>query len=80
MIMANENKPTPVTKAKMTCNHHGCHGGSGNSSAIYGLGVIGALFYFLENTHGLIPILTGIVKAIFWPAFVVYQLLAYLKI
>lgn len=59
-------------------HHHG--GGCGGQSAIYGIGVIGALFYFLQNVTGFVPILLGIGKAIFWPAFVVFKLLTILKI
>ena len=59
-------------------NHHGCHHGS--SDAIYGLGVIGALFYFLQNTSTLGAILLGIGKAIFWPALLMFKLLTALHL
>ncbi len=59
-------------------NYHGNHGGNGN--AIYGLGVIGALFYFLQNVSGLEAILWGIGKAVFWPAILMFKLLTYLQI
>lgn len=58
-------------------NHH--VGGCG-SGAIYGLGVIGALFYFLQNVIGFVPILMGIGKAIFWPALLIFRLFTDLKI
>lgn len=54
------------------------HGGGGN--AIYCLGVIGALFYFLQNVSGLEAVLWGIGKAIFWPAILMFKLLTYLQI
>ena len=61
--------------------HHGCHcHGGGNSGAIYGLGVVGALFYFLQNAATLGMVLTGIGKAIFWPAILMFELLSYLQI
>jgi hypothetical protein len=60
------------------CHHHG--GGSGTSGAIYGLGVIGALFYFLQGVVGFVPVLIGIGKAFFWPAFIVFKALTMLKI
>lgn len=46
---------------------------SAGGGAVYGLGLLGALVYFLENAVGLEAIIVGIVKAIFWPAFFVYQ-------
>jgi Gpi18-like mannosyltransferase len=59
---------------------HKHHGHGGNSDAIYGLGVIGAIYYFLEHAQGLSEILWGIGKAIFWPAILMYKLLTFLKI
>lgn len=67
-------------KMKKCHCHHGHHQGCGESGAIYGLGVIGALFYFLHGVVGFGPILMGIGKAIFWPAFVVFKVLGVLGI
>lgn len=50
------------------------------SGAFYGLGVIGALFYFLHNAVTFMAIVIGIGKSIFWPAFVVYKMLELLKL
>ncbi len=50
------------------------------SSAIYGLGIIGALVYFIQHAHTLLDGLIGIVLAIFWPAVVVYKVLEILKV
>lgn len=47
----------------------------GNASTVYGLGVIGALIYFISNASGFVSILLGILKAILWPAFIVFNLL-----
>lgn len=57
----------------------GCHKG-GNSCAIYGLGVIGSLFYFLSGVSGFSAVMVGIAKSIFWPAFVVFKILGLLQI
>lgn len=43
--------------------------------AIYGMGLIGALIYFMTNAVGFGGVLLGIVKAILWPGYVVYELL-----
>lgn len=50
----------------------------GCSGAIYGLGVIGALFYFLQNATNFGMVMLGIGKAIFWPAILMFKLLTYL--
>ncbi len=61
---------------------HSCKCSSSNSrgNAIYGLGVIGALFYFLQNASGIEAVLWGIGKAVFWPAILMFKLLTYLQI
>jgi len=51
-----------------------------NSNPIYGLGVIGALFYFLQNASTFSSFMIGIGKAIFWPAILMFKLLSYLKL
>jgi hypothetical protein len=48
------------------------------SGGVYGLGFIGALVYFLQNADSFIVGLIGLGKAIFWPAFLVYNLLKFL--
>jgi len=58
---------------KEHCHEH-------ESSAIYGLGVVGALFYFLQGAVGFTAIITGIFKAIFWPAILMFELLTYLQL
>ena len=52
---------------------------SAGSSAVYGLGLIGALVYFLQHATTFWIGVTGVFKAIVWPAFLVYKLLEYLK-
>ena len=48
--------------------------------AVYGLGLIGALFYFLQQANSVTDFLWGIIMAILWPAFVVYKLLSFLQL
>ena len=50
-----------------------------SSGALYGIGVIGALIYFLQHATTFLMGLIGIVKAIFWPAVIVYEVLEILK-
>ena len=46
---------------------------------IYGLGFIGSLIYFLQHADGFWIGVLGILKAIVWPAFVIYGLLGHLN-
>lgn len=48
--------------------------------ALYGLGFIGSLVYFLQHAASLSDGLLGIVKAIIWPAILVYKLLEFFKL
>ncbi len=60
-------------------NYHACHcHGQGGSGAIYGFGVVGALFYFLQNAATFSMVMVGIGKAIVWPAILMFKLLTYL--
>jgi len=55
----------------------GC-GGCGGASAVYGLGFLGALYYFLTTATGLWMGVVGVVKAIFWPGVLVWMALKFL--
>jgi len=52
--------------------------GNGTSSAVYGLGFIGALIYYVQTAGSLLAILIGFLKALVWPAIIVYKLLGFL--
>lgn len=60
---------------------HG-HGHSGGASCggIYGFGLIGGLFYFLQHAVTFNDYMWGIGKAVFWPALVVFKALTLLQI
>ena len=45
------------------------------SNGIYGLGFIGAVIYYLTTATSFIGGVIGFIKAIFWPAFLVYEAL-----
>ncbi|MFW6135081.1 MAG: hypothetical protein ACOC5R_05845 [Elusimicrobiota bacterium] len=49
-----------------------------NSGAFYGLGFIGAVVYFISISQSFWGGVLGIIKAVFWPAYVVFGLLKYL--
>ncbi|MFW6262823.1 MAG: hypothetical protein ACOC34_02200 [Thermotogota bacterium] len=51
---------------------------TGTSSAIYGLGFIGAAIYFIAHATTFWAGVVGILKALVWPAFLVFEALKYL--
>lgn len=60
----------PKNKAIMKSEH-----GSGSASAVYGLGFIGAVIYYISTATSFITGAIGVLKAIVWPAFLVYEAL-----
>ncbi len=56
----------------------GCSTATGCGGAIYGLGFLGALFYFVTTATSFWAIVIGIIKAIFWPGVIVYGILKFL--
>jgi hypothetical protein len=61
---------------KMDCNPVNKNSGSG---AIYGLGLIGAAVYFIQHAASFGEGVIGFLKALVWPAFLIYKLLELLK-
>ncbi len=49
------------------------------SGAVYGLGFIGAAIYYLQHATTFPEGVLGILKAIVWPAMLVYKALGFLK-
>ena len=52
--------------------------GHGSGSAVYGLGFIGALVYYVTTAPTFWAVVIGFFKALFWPGFLVYGLLKFL--
>lgn len=50
-------------------------GGSGG--AVYGMGMVGALVYYLQNATTFSEGVMGLIKAIVWPGVAVYKLFGY---
>ena len=55
--------------------HMYCHGCGG---AIYGLGFLGALVYYLTTATSLWTGFLGVIEALLWPAFLVYGVLKFI--
>jgi len=58
-------------------HHRGYRGGSGGG-AVYGLGFIGAAIYFISTATTFWLGVLGFLKAIVWPAFLVFEALKFL--
>ena len=43
------------------------------ASAVYGLGLVGAAIYFISASTGFWMGVVGVLKALVWPAFLVYE-------
>ena len=71
--MTLESLPTEQAHQKIELNHHG-----GSSEAVYGLGLIGAWVYYIGRATTPRERVTGFFKGLFWPAFLVYDLLVFL--
>jgi hypothetical protein len=54
--------------------------GAPASSAVYGLGLIGAAIYFISTATGFWIGVLGFLKAIVWPAFLVYEAFKHLAL
>ena len=51
---------------------------SGPAGAVYGLGFIGAAVYYISQATSFWMGVLGFLKAVVWPAFLVYELLRFL--
>ena len=56
------------------------HAGSGAAGTIWFLGFIGALVYFIQQADSIGTGIIGFLKALVWPAFLIYNLLESLNI
>jgi len=62
--------------AKEVCKHHikhSCNGGFG-----YFVGFVGAVIYYISTANGFWDGVLGFLKAIVWPAFLVFEALKFL--
>lgn len=72
VIMAEENKHSDRKCRKGV-------GGGGASGAIYGLGFIGAAVFFIQHANSFGAGIWGVLKALVWPALLVYKALEVFK-
>lgn len=73
--MADEtNTPTKC------CHGRGKGGGAAAGGGIYGLAFLGALVYYIQHSATFWAGVLGVLKALIWPALIVYKLLGFLKL
>jgi hypothetical protein len=53
---------------------------NGTVGGMYGMAVIGAAVYFVRHAASFGIGLLGLIKAVFWPAVLMYKLLDFLKL
>ncbi len=71
-----DHETTTVNSCQHKCGKMRCGGKSG---AIYGLGLIGAAIYYIQHATTFWMGVVGVLKAIVWPAFLVYKAFELLK-
>ena len=76
MAKAKRKSNSQVKVNVMNCGHGHWHAGS-CGGGVYGLGFLGALVYYLQTSTGFWNGVLGVLKALVWPAFVVYKLLGF---
>ena len=72
--MTAETSSTPYVKQERRVVHS-----SAASAPVYGLGFIGAAVYYIQYADTFWVGVLGFLKAIVWPAMLVYELLKYLN-
>ncbi|MCL5071355.1 MAG: hypothetical protein M1308_10740 [Actinobacteria bacterium] len=53
--------------------------GVSSGGGVYGLAFIGAAVYYVQHAQTFVEGLLGVLKALVWPALLVYKLLEFLK-
>ncbi|MDD5692915.1 MAG: hypothetical protein WC437_02635 [Patescibacteria group bacterium] len=62
-----------------SCGKKKNYGSNAGAGAVYGLGLIGAAVYYIQTATTFWDGVVGLLKALVWPAFMVYELLKFLK-
>lgn len=72
--MTNQLTQTEPEKKKVQMNFQ-----SGGSDAVYGIGMFGAWVFYIGRAKSIQEGMLGFFKGLFWPAFLVYDLLKFLN-
>lgn len=60
------------------CKERWCSCGGACGGGIYGLGFLGAAIYYISTATGFWMGVLGVLKALVWPAFLVFEALKFL--
>lgn len=71
-------KVCEVNKGQCCMRGHGHRNNMCGGGAVYGLGFIGSIIYFISTAPDFWMGVLGILKAIVWPAFMVYEAFKFL--
>ena len=74
-----DNKNTTYQQSETCHKRHSHKANAGAGGAVYGLGFTGALVYYFMTATTFAMGAIGFLKAIVWPAFLVYELMKYLS-
>ena len=75
MVKKKVKKEKDVNVKSMSCNMSSCGGCSGFG---YFMGFLGAAIYYISTATGFWVGVLGVLKAIVWPAFVVFEIMKFL--
>jgi hypothetical protein len=75
--MTDDNNSTMHASHERKAAGH--HGGSGIAGAVYFMAFIGAAVYYIMQTNTFWAGVIGFLKAIVWPAMLIFKLFGFLK-
>ena len=69
-------KEETAKKKEQCCKNK--YGAGTSGGAVYGLGLIGALIYYIQHAANFTEGLIGFLKALVWPAFLIHKVFSLL--
>lgn len=75
---AKADKETEIVVEKCRDSSGSAMKSGAGGGAVYGLGLIGAAVYYIQESSGVGEFIVACLKALVWPVFVVYDLLQHM--
>ena len=75
-VVLEDFRPLDGEGARCNIGPMSNNAGAVGGGAIYGLGIFGALVYFWQQADAFWEYLLAIVQGLFWPAWMVYEILS----
>jgi hypothetical protein len=73
--VAKNEEGEPELQINARVKNSGKWGKWSGGGAIYCLGLVGSVVYWMQAAAGFGAVVTGILKSLVWPAYIVYKLL-----